>query len=135
MPAHLVSYLTNRLQRCKINKLFQWMGENVCWGPTRMYIRSTTFQYLHQWHLLISLKVWTGKICSFILLGVNDLLQTNLVCGETLKNAKQEKMLGVDNVLSFATHMSLKTATRNLMHEREFKWWGNILYHMFLMSQ
>ena len=44
-------------------------------------------------------------------------------------------MLGVDNVLSFATHMSLKTATRNLMHEREFKWWGNTLYHMFLMSQ
>ena len=69
------------------------------------------------------------------MLGVNDLLQTNLVCGETLKNAKQEKMLGVDNVLSFATHMSLKTATRNLMHEREFKWWGNTLYHMFLMSQ
>ena len=34
--------------------------------------------------------------CSFMLLGVDDELQTNLVCGnETLKNSKQEKILGV----------------------------------------
>ena len=47
--------------------------------------------------------------CSFMLLGVDDELQTNLVCGnETLKNSKQEKVLGVtiDNKLNFATHLS-----------------------------
>ena len=40
--------------------------------------------------------------CSSMLLGVDDELQTNLVCGnETLKNSKQEKILGVsiDNKL------------------------------------
>ena len=45
---------------------------------------------------------------SFILLGVDDELQTNLVCGnETLENSKQEKVLGVtiDNKLNFATHL------------------------------
>ena len=47
--------------------------------------------------------------CSFMLLGVDDELQTNLVCGnEALKNSKQEKVLGVtiDNKLNFATHLS-----------------------------
>ena len=47
--------------------------------------------------------------CSFILLGVHDELQTNLVCGnETLKNSKQKKVLGVtiDNKLNFATYVS-----------------------------
>ena len=43
-----------------------------------------------------------------MLLGVDDSLQTNLVCGdETLKNAKQEKVLGItlDNESNFATHL------------------------------
>ena len=47
--------------------------------------------------------------CSSMLLGVDNVLQTNLVCGnETLKNSKQEKVLGVtiDNTLNFATHLS-----------------------------
>ena len=46
--------------------------------------------------------------CSFMLLGVDDSLQTNLVCGdEIVKNAEQEKMLGVtlDNKLNFTTHL------------------------------
>ena len=43
---------------------------------------------------------------SFMLLGVDDSLQINLVCGnEILKNTKQGKVLGVtDNQLKFATH-------------------------------
>ena len=44
-----------------------------------------------------------------MLLGVDNELQTNLVCGnETLKNSKQEKVLGVtiDNTLNFAMHLS-----------------------------
>ena len=47
--------------------------------------------------------------CSFMLLGVDDELQTNLVCGnETLKNSEEEKVLGVTihNKLNFATHLS-----------------------------
>ena len=44
---------------------------------------------------------------SFLLLGVDDSLQINLLCGdEILKNTKQEKVFGVtlDNTLNFATH-------------------------------
>ena len=43
-----------------------------------------------------------------MLLGVDDSLQTNLVCSDAiLKNTKQEKVLGVtlDNKLNFATHL------------------------------
>ena len=58
---------------------------------------------------------------SFMLLGVDDDLQTNLVRGnEALKNSKQEKVLGVtiDNKISFATYLSniTKNAILNLMH-------------------
>ena len=55
--------------------------------------------------------------CSLMLLGVDDELQTNLVCGnETLKNNKQEKVLGVttDNKLNFATHLSNITENANI---------------------
>ena len=55
--------------------------------------------------------------CTFMLLGVNNELQTNLVCGnETLKNSKQEKVLGVtiDNKLNFATHLSNITKNANI---------------------
>ena len=54
---------------------------------------------------------------SFMLLGVVDELQTNLVCGnETLKNSKQEKVLGVtvDNKLNFATHLLNITKNANI---------------------
>ena len=47
--------------------------------------------------------------CSFMLLVVDDEFQTKLVCrNETLKNSKQEKVLGVtiENKLNFATHLS-----------------------------
>ena len=43
-----------------------------------------------------------------MLLGVDDSLQTNLVCGdEMLKNTKREKVFGVtlSNKLNFATHL------------------------------
>ena len=55
--------------------------------------------------------------CSFMLLGVVDELQTNLVCGnESLKNSKQEKVLGVivDNKLNFETHLSNITKNANI---------------------
>ena len=55
--------------------------------------------------------------CSFMLLGVDDDLQTNLVCGnETLKNSKQEKVLGVtiDNKLNFKTHLLNITKNANI---------------------
>ena len=55
--------------------------------------------------------------CSFMFLGVDNELQTNLVCGnETLKNSKQEKVLGVtiDNKLNFATHLSNITKNANI---------------------
>ena len=45
---------------------------------------------------------------SFVLLGVDDSLQTNLVCGdEILKNTKQEKVFGVtlENQLNLAIHL------------------------------
>ena len=55
--------------------------------------------------------------CSFMLLGADDELQTNLVCGnETLKNSKQEKVLGVtiDKKLNFSTHLSNITENANI---------------------
>ena len=55
--------------------------------------------------------------CAFMLLGVDDELQTNLACGnETLKNSKQEKVVGVtiDNKLSLATHLLDITKNTNI---------------------
>ena len=52
-----------------------------------------------------------------MLLGVDDELQTNLVCGnETLKNSKHEKALGatIDNKLNFATYLSNITKNANI---------------------
>ena len=54
--------------------------------------------------------------CSFILLGVDDSLQTNLVFDdEILKNTKQKKVLGValDNRLTFVTHLLNITKNTN----------------------
>ena len=55
--------------------------------------------------------------CSFMLLGVDDELQTNLVCAnETLKNSKQEKVLRVtiNNKLNLAMHLSNITKNANI---------------------
>ena len=55
--------------------------------------------------------------CSFMLLRVDDELQTNLVCrNEFLKNSKQEKVLGVsiDNKLNFKTHLLNMTKNANI---------------------
>ena len=46
--------------------------------------------------------------CPFLLLRVDDSLQTNLECGDKiLKNTKREKVLGetLDNKLNFPTHL------------------------------
>ena len=54
--------------------------------------------------------------CSFMLLIVDDSLQTNLACGdEILKNTNQEKVLDVtlDNKLKFATHLLNITKNAN----------------------
>ena len=54
---------------------------------------------------------------SSMLLGVDDEPQTNLVCeNETLKNIKQEKVLGVtiENKLNFTTHLSNITKNVNI---------------------
>ena len=50
-----------------------------------------------------------------MLLGVNDELQTDLVCGnETPKNSKREKVLGVTtDKLNFATHLVNITKSGN----------------------
>ena len=53
---------------------------------------------------------------SFMLLGVDDPLQTNLVCGDQiLEKAMQEKVLGVtlDNKLNFATRLLNITKNAN----------------------
>ena len=63
------------------------------------------------------LMVLNPDKCSFMLLGVDDELQTNLVCGnKTLKNSKQEEVLGVtiDNKLNFATHLLNITKNANI---------------------
>ena len=54
--------------------------------------------------------------CSFMLLGVDDELQTDLVfTNETFKTSKQEKILGaiIDSKLNFATHLVNITNNKN----------------------
>ena len=59
--------------------------------------------------------------CFFMLLGVDNELQTNLVCGnETLKNIKQEKVLGslltTSSISQRIYQILLKMLTLSLMH-------------------
>ena len=56
---------------------------------------------------------------SFMLLGVDDPLQTSLVCGnQILEKRIQEKVLGVtlDNKLNFAPHLLSLKMPASLMH-------------------
>ena len=69
---------------------------------------SHDFTILSKW-FYNNFMVLNPDKCSFMLLRVDDELQTNLLCGnETLKNSKQEKKLGVtiDSKLNFAPHLS-----------------------------
>ena len=82
---------------------------------------------------------------SFMLLGVDDSLQTNLVCGdEILKNTRQEKVLGVtsDNKLNFATLLlnttknaykkfNALTQVQNYMSTDQKK----LIFYFFIKSQ
>ena len=41
--------LPNKQDSTLQNKQPLWrMSKNICWGPTRIYIKSATFQYFHQ---------------------------------------------------------------------------------------
>ena len=153
------SYLTNRLQRCKINNSFREWGKvlngvpqgsiigpllfNIflndiflslqkcdlanCGNNTTLYTYNKSissimnslshgFTILSNW-FYNNFMVLNPDNCSFILLGVDGELQTNLVCGnEILKNSKQENVLGVtiDNKLNCATHLSNITKNANI---------------------
>ena len=156
------SYLTNRLERCKINDSFSESGkvlngvpQGSILGPllfniflneiflsfqkcdlgnfaddSTLYTSdksiSNIMNYLNHDFTILSkwfyntFMVLNPDKCSFMFLGVNNELQTNLVCGnKTLKNSKQEKILGVtiDKKLNFATHLLniTKNAKLNLM--------------------
>ena len=153
------SYLTNRLQHCKINNSFSEWGkvlncvpQGSILGPLLLnillndiflslqkcdpenYANDSTLHTLDKSisNIINSLShdftifskwfynnfmVLNPDKCSFMLLGVDDEFQTNLVCGnKTLKNSKQEKVLGVniDNKLNFATHISNITKNANI---------------------
>ena len=77
---------------------------------------SHDFTILPKW-FYNNFMVFNPDKSSFLLLGFDDELQTNLVCGnETLKNSKQKKVLGVtiNNKLYFATHLSNITKNANI---------------------
>ena len=126
------------------------MGENIRWGPTRIYIKFAAFNFFisdiflllqkcylanyaeestmytsdkrvstiidslrHDFTILFkcfnnNFMVLNPEKCLFMFSGVDDSLQTNLVCGDKiLKNTIQKKRLGVTlgNKLNFATHL------------------------------
>ena len=134
------------------------MSENICWGPTRIYVSPLLFNIFINGIFLLLQKCYLANYAddspmytldrrvytiigslrheftilskwfynnftvrnqekrSFMLLGVDDPLQTNLVCGyQILKKAMQEKVLGVtlDNKLNFATHLLNITKNAN----------------------
>ena len=77
---------------------------------------SHDFNILSKW-FYNNFMVLNPEKCSFMLLGVDEELQTNLVCGnESLKNIKQEKVLGVtiDNKVNFETYLSNITKNTNI---------------------
>ena len=131
------SYLTNRLQRCKINNCFSEWGKVLIGVPRGSILGPLLFNiflndiflslqkcelanYAHDSTLYTSDKTFSNIMnslshgftilskwfynnfmvlnpdkYSFMLLGVDDELQTNLVYGnKTLKNSKTEKVLG-----------------------------------------
>ena len=81
---------------------------------------SHDFNILSEW-FYNNFMVLNPDKCSFMLLGVDDELQTNLVCGnETLKNSKQEKVLGslltTNSISKRIYQILLKLLRLNLMH-------------------
>ena len=72
------------------------------------------FTILSKW-FYNNLMILNPEKCSFMLLGVENSLQTNLVYGdEILKNTKQKKVFGVlNNTLNFATHLLNTTKNAN----------------------
>ena len=67
--------------------------------------------------IIFTEEILNGKLhflCSVMLLGVEDLLQAHLVCGdEILKNTKQDRLgVTLDNKLNFATN--LLSITKNV---------------------
>ena len=76
---------------------------------------SHKFIILSKWFFNNFMVPNPGK-CSFMLLGVDDSLQTNLACdNEIFKKIKQENVLGVTlaNKLNFAIYLPNITKNRN----------------------
>ena len=89
----------------------------LCWLQYHVYLRQARFYNYrfpdHEFDVLpkwffINFMVLNPYKCSFMLLGVEDSLQTNVVCDdEILKSTKQEKVLSVTlgNKLNSITHL------------------------------
>ena len=171
------SYLTNRLQSCKINNSFSEWGKVLAGvpqgsilGPLLLNIfLNDFFLSLQKCDLAIqaddstlytsdrsissimnsishdftifskclynNLMVFSPDKCSFMLLGVDDKLQTNLACG---------KVLGItfDNKLNFAMHLSNITKNANVKFNaltRVQKYMAadkkNLIFSLFIKSQ
>ena len=81
---------------------------------------SHDFNILSKW-FYNNFMVLNPDKCSFMLLGVDDKLQTNVMCGnETLKHSKEEKVLGspstTNSISQNIYQILLRMLTLNLMH-------------------
>ena len=77
---------------------------------------SRDFTILSKW-FYNNFMVLNHDKCSFMLIGADDETLVKLMCGNgTLKNSKQEKVLGVtiDNKLNFSTHLSNISKNANI---------------------
>ena len=119
------SYLTNRIQRCKIENHFSNWREITTGVPLFAFGKTfdevtkklqNDFLILDEWFFNNFLVLNSDK-CHFMTLGTPNTLPNFKCKNITIKNSASEKLLGViiDNKLDFTEHLNTVCKKANLM--------------------